>query len=215
MSWLKAFFAGIVGAALITVMLSIAISAGFHVMDFSMMWGTLVGLPIGWVAWIVGFGINLLVGGVFALWYAVLFKLFAGASLLRGLLIGIAHAFITGLIVPLLPLVHPLMNNGHMASPGPYFSEHGTAGVFFFFRAAPRLWSDCRWAVFATGSVRSPHRGEQRFADCSLSAGKPRKPAPPAEIDHSCYIYKYACSPRARGRRCTGHLRRGIANPSY
>ena len=133
MSWLKAFFAGIVGAALITVMLSIAISAGFHVMDFSMMWGTLVGLPVGWVAWMVGFAINLLVGGIFALWYAVLFKLFSGAGLLRGLFIGIAHAFITGLIMPLLPLVHPLMNNGQMASPGPYFSEHGTAGVFFFF----------------------------------------------------------------------------------
>ena len=133
MSWLKAFFAGMVGAVLMTVMLSVAIASGFRVLDFSMMWGTLVGLPKGWEAWIVGFVIHLLVGGVFALGYAVLFKAFSGAGLLRGGLVGIVHAIITGIILPLLPLIHPLMNNGHMQSPAPYFSGHGMAGVLFYF----------------------------------------------------------------------------------
>ncbi len=133
MSWAKAFIAGIVGAALMTVMLSVAIASGFRVLDFSMMWGTLIGLPIGWAAWIVGFVIHLLVGGVFALIYALLFKAFSGAGLVRGGLIGVVHALITGIIIALLPLVHPLMNNGHMQTPGPYFSGHGIAGVLFYF----------------------------------------------------------------------------------
>jgi len=133
MSWLKAFFAGMVGAVLITIMLSIAIVSGFRVMDFSMMWGTLIGLPIGWPAWMVGFVIHLLVGGVFALIYAALFKVFSGAGALRGGLIGIGHALITGLLIALLPLVHPLMNTGRMSSPRPYFGSHGMPGVLFYF----------------------------------------------------------------------------------
>ena len=133
MSWLKAFLAGVVGAVLITVMLSAAIAGGFKVMDFSMMWGTLVGLPIGTAAWIVGFLVNLIVGGLFAMGYAVLFKVFSGAGLLRGGGIGIVHALITGLVIALLPLVHPLMNSGRMHNPGPYFSGHGTVGILFYF----------------------------------------------------------------------------------
>lgn len=133
MSWMKAFFAGIAGAALMTAIIAIARGAGFHIMDFSMMWGTLIGLAIGAAAWIVGFVIDLLVGGLFALLYAVIFKAFSGAGLLRGGVIGIGHALITGLMIALLPLIHPLMNNGKMKSPGPYFSGHGIAGILFYF----------------------------------------------------------------------------------
>lgn len=133
MSWLKAFIAGIVGAALMAAIIGMAIETGFHVLDFSMMWGTLFGLPIGTAAWMIGFGIDLLVGGLFALLYAVVFKAFSGAGLLRGGAIGIVHALITGLLIALLPLVHPLMNNGKMMIPGPYFSRHGLAGVLFYF----------------------------------------------------------------------------------
>jgi len=133
MRWWTAFLAGIVGAAIMTILLSAAIAANFHVLDFSMMWGTLVGLPIGVAAWLVGFGIQLLVGGSFGLIYAVLFNAFSGAGALRGGAIGLVHALITGILLPLLPLIHPLMNNGHMASPGAYFSGHGLAGVLFYF----------------------------------------------------------------------------------
>lgn len=77
MSWWKAFLAGIFGATLISIMLGAANLAGFHVLDFSMMWGTLVGLPIGWKAWVAGFCIHLVVGGIFALIYAGLFEVFS------------------------------------------------------------------------------------------------------------------------------------------
>jgi len=103
------------------------------VLDFSMMWGTLVGLPMGVEAWLAGFGIHLLVGGIFALMYAALFQVFSGAGALRGGAIGVGHAAVTGIILPLLPLIHPLMNNGHMQSPGPYFSSQGISGILFYF----------------------------------------------------------------------------------
>ena len=134
MSWVKAFLAGIAGAVLMTVMMSIVIyGGGFRVLDFSMMWGTLVGLPKGGVAWIVGFVIHLIVGGLFALIYAALFKAFSGAGLMRGGIFGIGHALVTGVIIALLPLVHPLMETGRMLSPGPYFSHEGIAGILFYF----------------------------------------------------------------------------------
>lgn len=132
MKWLKAFVAGVVGAAVMTILLSGAIAAHFRVLDFSMMWGTMVGLPLGVEAWLAGFGIHLLVGGIFALMYAVLFKVFSGAGALRGAAIGIVHGLITGIFLPLLTLVNPLMNNGHMRSPGPYFSGHGISGILFY-----------------------------------------------------------------------------------
>jgi len=133
MKWRKAFLAGIVGAALMTIMLSSANAAGFHVLDFSMMWGTLTGLPLGTAAWLAGFGIQLVVGGLFALIYALVFNVFSAAGAVRGAGIGILHAGTTGIFLPLLPLVHPLMNNGHMQSPGPYFAGHGIPGVLFYF----------------------------------------------------------------------------------
>lgn len=133
MKWGKAFLAGIIGAALMTIMMSSANAAGFHVLDFSMMWGTLVGLPLGVWAWLAGFGLHLIVGGLFALIYALVFNVFSGAGVLRGGGIGIVHAGITGIFLPLLPLVNPLMNNGHMRSPSPYFAGHGIPGVLFYF----------------------------------------------------------------------------------
>lgn len=133
MNWLKAFVAGMLGAALIAAILGICIASGFHVLDFSLMWGTLVGLPIGAQAWIVGFVIHLVVGGLIALLYAAIFKAFSGAGVLRGGILGIVHALIAGLAIALLPLVHPLMNNGRMPSPGPYFSGHGLPGILLFF----------------------------------------------------------------------------------
>jgi hypothetical protein len=133
MNWGKAFLAGIVGAVAMTIMLSIAIFAGFRVLDFSMMWGTLVGLPKGGAAWMAGFLIHLLVGGLFALIYAALFKAFSGAGLLRGCAFGVVHALITGVLIALLPLVHPLMSTGRMVAPGPYFSGRGIAGILFYF----------------------------------------------------------------------------------
>jgi len=133
MKWLKAFLAGIAGAAVMTIILSVAIAAGFRVLDFSMMWGTLTGLPIGVEAWLAGFSIQLVVGGLFALIYALVFNIFYGAGALRGGGIGILHALITGIFLPLLPLVHPLMNNGRMQIPGAYFSGHSIAGVLFYF----------------------------------------------------------------------------------
>jgi hypothetical protein len=133
MNWRKAFLAGVGGAALMAAMLGGAVLAGFHVLDFSMMWGTLVGLPIGASTWIVGFVIHLCVGGLFALAYAAIFEAFSGAGLFRGCILGAVHALITGILISLLPLIHPLMNSGQMASPGPYFSGHGIPGILFFF----------------------------------------------------------------------------------
>ncbi len=133
MSWLKAFFAGVIGAALMAAILAASIAMGFKVLDFSMMWGTLVGLPIGTAAWITGFCIHLVVGGIFGLFYAVIFNAFSGAGVIRGGGIGIIHALITGLAIALLPLVNPLMDSGRLPSPGPYFSRHGVLGILFFF----------------------------------------------------------------------------------
>lgn len=134
MSWLKAFLAGIVGALLITVILSAVVyGGGFRVTDFSMMWGTLVGVPIGTAAWFTGFGIHLLVGGFFGLCYAALFKAFSGAGPLRGGLFGIGHALVTGVVIGFVPLVDTAMETGRMLNSGPYFSREGVGGILLYF----------------------------------------------------------------------------------
>jgi hypothetical protein len=158
MSWLKAFFAGVIGAACIAAILGVAIGLGFKVLDFSMMWGTFVGLAIGPAAWIAGFGIHLLVGGLFALVYAAIFKAFSGAGAFRGGVIGVVHAIIAGLAIAFLPLLHPLMISGRMTNPGPYFSGHGLAGILFFFGVHMVYgvtvgWLYARWVPAAAPAV--------------------------------------------------------------
>ncbi len=133
MGWVKAFMAGVIGAAVIAAIMGIAIGAGFKIMDFSLLWGTLIGLPVGPAAWIAGFCIHLLAGGLFALLYAAIFKMFSAAGAMRGGIIGIVHAIVTGIAIALLPLVDPAVESGRLKAPGPYFSGHGVAGILFYF----------------------------------------------------------------------------------
>lgn len=134
MTWMKGFLAGVLGAVLITVILSAVIyGGGFRITDFAMMWGTIIGLPMGVAAWWVGFCIHLLVGGLFGLCYAGLFKAFSGAGAFRGSLFGIGHAIVTGVVIGFVPLIDTAMESGRMLNSGPYFSREGVGGILLFF----------------------------------------------------------------------------------
>ncbi len=133
MNWGKSFLAGVIGAGLIAAILAAVIGMGLHVLDFSMMWGTLVGLPVGAAGWIIGFCIHLVVGGLFGLLYLAIFKAFSGAGALRGASIGFVQAVVTGVIIALLPLVDTAFEHGLLHNPGAYFSQVGVAGILVYF----------------------------------------------------------------------------------
>jgi hypothetical protein len=133
MNWGKSFLAGVIGAVLITAILAVAIGIGLKVLDFSMMWGTIVGLPVGAAAWIIGFCIHLLVGGLFGLFYLAIFKAFSGAGVLRGATLGFVQAVITGMIIALLPMVDAAVDRGLLHNSGAYFSRGGVAGIVVYF----------------------------------------------------------------------------------
>ena len=132
----KAIFGGVIGALAITRVTAAARAAGVPI-NLELMLGTMLGGSAGFgfgmtVAWIVGFVIHLIAGGVFGLIYAAGFEyLTKRASMGIGLLFGAAHAFLAGMMLGLMPQLHPLMP-GSMAAPGIFMANYGMVGFMLF-----------------------------------------------------------------------------------
>lgn len=63
---------------------------------------------------VVGFGIHLLNGFIFALAYVAAFQAWGKAGILRGMAVGLVHAaFVLVAVMPVLPAFHPRMASAH------------------------------------------------------------------------------------------------------
>lgn len=100
---------GLVATTLLTAVLILVQLMGWTRLDLPLMLGTVVvGDPDR--ARVVGFFLHLLVGQVFALFYAAGFAALGGAGWMRGSLFGLVHSGVAlTVLVPLLPGIHPRM----------------------------------------------------------------------------------------------------------
>src|SRR5918996_4165907 len=128
MKYGKAFGAGVVGAVVMTVIMAMARAMGMPV-NLELMLGTMMGGPPSLATWILGFIIHLVAGGIFALIYAAGFEyLTHRADWLVGVGFGFIHSLFAGLLMAMMPAMHPLIPE-QMPAPGAFMSNMGLMGV--------------------------------------------------------------------------------------
>src|SRR5688572_20966038 len=125
----RAFLAGVIGAGAMSVILWIARNMMGIPAHMEMMLGTMLIPSAAITAWLVGFAIHLLIGGVLALVYAWGFEhVTHRAGWLVGAGFGLAHAVISGLGMALVPAIHPMIPE-RMPAPGAFMANLGAIGI--------------------------------------------------------------------------------------
>jgi hypothetical protein len=113
----RAFAAGLIGAALMSLIMIVFRTTGTPI-HLELRLAAMVGTHI----WIVGFLLYLLVGGVCALGYAVVFEYVLNqAGIGPGLLIGACHTIFAGFFW------------ANVAGPGPFWDSFGPEGMALLF----------------------------------------------------------------------------------
>jgi hypothetical protein len=132
MNYRKALVAGVIGAAVMSIIMAMARMMGMPA-NLEMMLGTMTGGPPSAIRWIMGWIIHLIAGGIFALIYAVGFEYWTHrAGWLVGLGFGIIHTLFSGLLLAMMPIMHPLVPE-MMPAPGAFMANLGMMGVGAFF----------------------------------------------------------------------------------
>lgn len=107
MNWPSSLFAGFVGTVVLTTLEAGAQQLHLTRMSIPYLLGAAF-TPGRDRARAVGFFVHLVNGQIFSLIYVALFNVLGQVSVLRGAVIGLAHALVVLLVVmPLLPSIHP------------------------------------------------------------------------------------------------------------
>ncbi len=157
----RAFAAGVIGGAAMSALMWMGRLMGMPA-NLEMMLGTMV-LEPGSTAWLIGFVMHLMISGAIALVYAWGFeRVTHRAGVLVGAGFGILHAIIAGMVMGMMPAMHPLMPM-RMDPPGAYMSGLGPAGVVMEF-VLHIIYGAVVGAIYApvSKSARSP--GSSRAA---------------------------------------------------
>jgi hypothetical protein len=126
----KAFAAGIIGALVVSILAFIGRTTGVPI-QFVMLFGTAFGLEPGAAAWAVGMMMLLAGGGLLGLVYGWGFEALGRGGYGMGLLFGLIHAVIGGLLLGAMPAVHRQISDG-IDAPGFFYASLGGIGVLAF-----------------------------------------------------------------------------------
>jgi hypothetical protein len=126
-----AFWAGVLGAAVIVLGMSIARALDLTGFNFGYFWGSLFTGTTTLGSWIFGFVITLILGGLIALIYAAVFEALRRSSWGWGVLGGVVHLIISGLVTGWIARAHPAIPNV-ISDPGYYTANFGWPSVFAF-----------------------------------------------------------------------------------
>ncbi len=126
-----AFWAGVIGAAVMVLGMWIARALDLTGFNFGYFWGSLFTGTTTVASWILGFIITLILGGLIALIYAAVFEAIGRSSWGWGVLGGVVHLIIGGLVIGWISLVHPAIPQA-IADPGYYTGNFGWPSVFAF-----------------------------------------------------------------------------------
>ncbi len=132
MNFGRAFLAGVVGGLVMTIIMAFVRATMMPEANPEMMLGTMTGSAPGMATWIMGLIIHLVVSGMIALVYAVGFEYVTHrAGVLIGLGFAIIHIIIGGIVMGLMPMMHPMIPE-QMPPPGVFMSGMGAMGAGLF-----------------------------------------------------------------------------------
>lgn len=119
-----AFGAGILGAVIMTVLVTVCRAIGWTPMNLELSLGSLITQDMGAGTWLLGFGMHLLFGGLFGVVYASIFKAMRRSGSGVGATIGFFHWLIAGVVLAVMPAIHPLIPEV-IAAPGWFAANAG------------------------------------------------------------------------------------------
>lgn len=123
MNIIGAIVAGLVGTIVISMVMMMAPKMGMPKMAIWEMLGAMFS-PDGNVA--LGWAMHLMMGVVFGLVYAVLWTAGIGSvSLVSGLIFGIIHWLVVGLMMGGMPMMHAGIKAGSVSAPGVFMLHNG------------------------------------------------------------------------------------------
>ena len=127
MNFGRAFLAGVVGGAVMSIGLAMGRAMGMPA-NLEIMLGTMMLQP-GTAAFLVGLIMHLIISGMIALIYAWGFEQVTHrSSAAIGAGFGIIHGIIGGMFMGMMPMMHPLIPE-QMPAPGAFMSNMGAMGV--------------------------------------------------------------------------------------
>jgi hypothetical protein len=129
----RAFIAGIIGAALLAIASAFARRAGIP-MDLERLQGSFFTGADGArdaATYVIGLIVQLAIGGVLGLIYGAILARTPHPSLSAGAFLGLIHALIAGVLLALVPALHPAVPEA-IAAPGLLMSGLGTNASFVF-----------------------------------------------------------------------------------
>lgn len=127
----SAFLAGVIGGAVMTVIMAVERAFGMRI-HFEMMLGTMLDGDPSIAKWALGLIVHLALSGVIGLLYAFGFEhVTKRAGWLVGVAFSVVHTVIAGILIGLVPAVSPLVPE-IMPAPGPFMSNKGAVYVVAF-----------------------------------------------------------------------------------
>lgn len=128
MNIVAAVIAGLVGTAVISLIMAVGPRMGMPRMAIWEMLGSMFNpqgnSALGWV-------IHFMMGAIFAIVYAALWAAGIGsASVASGALFGVVHWLIVGLMMGVMPMMHAGIRSGTVQAPGVYMLQNG--GIMAF-----------------------------------------------------------------------------------
>ncbi|MFU8803601.1 MAG: hypothetical protein ACNA8W_07325 [Bradymonadaceae bacterium] len=128
----RAFLAGVIAGIVMSILMALGRAVGIP-LAAEMMLGTMFGLPMGAVGtWVFGFVMHLIVSGLIALLYAVGFeRVTHRAGWGVGAAFSLVHILIAGIVMAMMPLIHPMIPTP-MGAPGFLMFNMGAAAAILF-----------------------------------------------------------------------------------
>jgi hypothetical protein len=127
----KAIIAGLVGGAAMTGLAWLVRLTGLQ-MNAEMMLGSMVSSSPGLTTWLIGFVVHLMISALIALPYAWGFERVAHrAGAVVGLGFAVIHVVIAGIVMAMIPAIHPMIPE-QMPAPGAFMANMGGTFVALF-----------------------------------------------------------------------------------
>lgn len=126
-----AFFAGVLGGAVMIALLIAARMADITDLNMAITLGSMITREVTAATWTLGFIMHLALSGLIALIYASAFEALRRSTWWLGLVGGAVHAAIAGLVMLFLPAIHPIIPDV-IAAPGAFAANYGAAAAATF-----------------------------------------------------------------------------------
>lgn len=126
-----AFWAGVIGAAVMVLGMWIARAVGATGFDFGYFWGSMFTGTATAGTWVFGIVITLILGGLIALIYAAAFEAIGRSNWGLGLIGGAVHLIIGGVLIGWISMVHPAIPQA-VSDPGYFTANYGSASIISF-----------------------------------------------------------------------------------